>query len=1264
MKRIKLFLAFAFIALTANAQLLLTENFDYAVGQELIPNGWLNTGTAATPNIAITAASITYPSYPGSGIGNEVTLVTGQDVNHTFTSQTSGVVYASFIVNVSAISVTGDYFIHFGAEVIASSFVGRVFVKKDATDKIAFGVQMNAGGTIVPTYTGFDYDLNKTYLIVLKHDNVGRVSSIIVNPPLSSEPASGWISDSQGTFVNPANIGSIGLRQPALTATLSAKLDGVRVATSWNNLFSTPSNIVCNTTTLSNFDYVPSAGPSAQQSFTFSGSNLSAGITVSAPTNFEISALPDALFSGTSSITIGQSGGVVNPITLYARLKTGLSTNNYSGNISLTSSGATTKTISVSGIVAYPPVTITKSTTSLTGFSYSLGNGPSSEKSFIVSGSNLTAGLTISAPTNYEISALSGASFVGTSSMTINQSAGVVNPITIYVRLKSGLILNTYIANISLASTGATTQTIVLNGTVTPPPGINISSTSLTGLNYYLGSGPSAIQSFTVNGIGLTSDLQISAPTNFEISTATGASFVSSSQLTISPTEGVINSTAIYVRLKTSSTANSYSGNISLTSTGATTKTISVSGVVTVPPNVVISKTNMPGFNYTLGNGPSTEQSFTVSGSNLISSINITAPVNFEISSSTGTSFSGTNQILVSPTSGTVNTTSIYIRLKASLSANSYSQSLSLTSTDATTQLITLSGNITAPVGIGLSITSISGLNYNSNAGPSTEQSFTTTGKSLTSFLILTAPTNFEISTGTGASFVGTNQILLSPASNTVTQTPIYVRLLSNLSIGNYNGQISAISSGFTTKYLSVYGSVKTTTTGLVKDTAVYNETTQYKFENLWIQSRYNPGSLFPTDGYGLATGAARGMAVKDGKILICRREAVGTLLQKYMNKSNILVYDGATGYLEKTIPIPDSLFHIKDLVGDTLRAVGYPANDIHVDAAGNVIVANMTINLGTSPFVVTALKLDLNAGTVISAKRVINEMYPLAATARIDAFNVYGDMLTNGYFLAPISGLAAGLSNFVYRWDVINGVTNIDYKEIEIKQYVPAIAKFNNTIPRVKPISESLFYLDGQDSYATLYDMDGNLVDNIPNQFYPASPGNNGVDEFTIGNRTFMVYSHGNTAVSPPSSWAIAELGTGHSMVNMSRMYIFPKGGMGNTSNPIRTAVPSIEVIGNTAYIYVYGYANGLAAYTLTLKNDWTETSQLVKDDLNISLINNEIHISDEALLAEVYSISGQKVISLSDVTTFRAPSLKGIYIVMAIDKTGIRKTQKIVVY
>lgn len=116
---------------------------------------------------------------------------------------------------------------------------------------------------------------------------------------------------------------------------------------------------------------------------------------------------------------------------------------------------------------------------------------------------------------------------------------------------------------------------ITANGTSTPT--ITVSS-AITGLDYIAGSGPSAPKSFTVSGANLTSNINVAAPANFEISTALNGTYTSS--LTLTPTSGTVASTTLYARLASGLAVGSYSGNITASSTGATNKTIAVSGAV------------------------------------------------------------------------------------------------------------------------------------------------------------------------------------------------------------------------------------------------------------------------------------------------------------------------------------------------------------------------------------------------------------------------------------------------------------------------------------------------------------------------------------------------------------------------------------------------------------------------------------------------------------------------------------------------------------
>ena len=208
-----------------------------------------------------------------------------------------------------------------------------------------------------------------------------------------------------------------------------------------------------------------------------------------------------------------------------------------------TGGNASLALIEVQNVVATP--VITPSPTSLSGFTYVEGSGPSSEQTFTVTGTDLTANITVTAPTNYEVSLSSGSGF-GTS-VTVTQSGGSAND-TVYVRLKSGLSANTYNGeNISLTSTGATTKTVTLNGEVTAPPSLTVIPTSLSEFSYQQGSGPSDEQTFTVSGDDLTSNVTVTSSTNYEISQTPGSGFTSSFSLTQSGGNIVGEPVTVYV---------------------------------------------------------------------------------------------------------------------------------------------------------------------------------------------------------------------------------------------------------------------------------------------------------------------------------------------------------------------------------------------------------------------------------------------------------------------------------------------------------------------------------------------------------------------------------------------------------------------------------------------------------------------------------------------------------------------------------------------
>ena len=76
----------------------------------------------------------------------------------------------------------------------------------------------------------------------------------------------------------------------------------------------------------------------------------------------------------------------------------------------------------------------------------------------------MTNDITLTAPTDYEISQTTGSGF--TSTINLSQTGGSISSTTIYVRLKSGLSVGTYDESVTASSTGATSQSISCSGVV------------------------------------------------------------------------------------------------------------------------------------------------------------------------------------------------------------------------------------------------------------------------------------------------------------------------------------------------------------------------------------------------------------------------------------------------------------------------------------------------------------------------------------------------------------------------------------------------------------------------------------------------------------------------------------------------------------------------------------------------------------------------------------------------------------------------------
>ena len=231
---------------------------------------------------------------------------------------------------------------------------------------------------------------------------------------------------------------------------------------------------------------------------------------------------------------------------------------------------------------AQPDPQLTVSVTELTDFSYIYDNGPSTAKTFTVSGSDLTSAITLTAPTHFELSISPDNGYFDSDELSpVN---GILTETTVYVRLKSGLEVGNYSGNLTVVSSGLT-QSVALSGQVNvdTSPVLTATPTSLSGMTYeYEAGGPSNITFFELAGDYLTDPVAVYPSENFEVSTQPPQMFrPENPAMVYIPNSGHFFGIKIYVRLKADLEPGDYTEQIYAVSEGADTLFINVAGSVT-----------------------------------------------------------------------------------------------------------------------------------------------------------------------------------------------------------------------------------------------------------------------------------------------------------------------------------------------------------------------------------------------------------------------------------------------------------------------------------------------------------------------------------------------------------------------------------------------------------------------------------------------------------------------------------------------------------
>jgi len=365
---------------------------------------------------------------------------------------------------------------------------------------------------------------------------------------------------------------------------------------------------------------------------------------------------------------------------------------------------------------------------SITDLNYQEGDGPSSSKSFMLSGSNLDGSdVTISAPGNFEVS-LDDAAF--SSETQIDAYDGSAREV--YVRLIENLGVDTYEGQVDVIGGGAGLVQVLVSGEVVAPaqtlsiPYSNpfrteedfddaidagfviVDANQETGAGGYLrisrdGYVETPPIDFTLNDAILVS---FDAATwgggsgrvmSIKISTDGGDTYTVLKEADV--TAATPDYATVEQAIDLSGEYNVEDGKLRFEMTDGTGRTrfrdFSIEDYEFPDVELTASPESLSGFGYFEGEGPSDPQSFQISGFGLDNTdVTVAAPESFEVSDSETGTYG--EDVILEVYDGTE--TTLWVRLSEGLSPDSYSGDIAITGGGADPVSVSVSGEVFEPI--------------------------------------------------------------------------------------------------------------------------------------------------------------------------------------------------------------------------------------------------------------------------------------------------------------------------------------------------------------------------------------------------------------------------------------------------------------------------------------------------------------------------------------------------------------------------------------
>ena len=719
-------------------------------------------------------------------------------------------------ITASSLAATGTTYTAFSNVSITSDAKYAGQSAKDASGNIQLRSKNSNSGIVSTTSGGTVKSVKITVgsgsnTVDVYGSNTAYTSAADLYNPSKQGTKVGSVT-STGTVTFSSDYAYVGIRSNSGAIYLS------KVEITWSSSGGSTPTITTSVSSLSEVGYSTADFSQQVKSFTVSGSNLTANVTVTAPTNYEVCKTSGGTY--TSSVSFDKGSGTLAASRVYVRLQSGKTAGNYSGNVACSSSGATTKNVSVSGSV---PFTVTWK-----------ANGTTHATTYVAVGSTLT--LPGSNPTPSDCGC-SGKAFYGWYGAGSSYSNASVAP-TIAKAGDAVSADKTYYAVFADEEDGSSTSTLTASAQGWSD-GNNATTKTISTVTYtWAQNSGSSAPKYYATGTAVRLYPQTSGTNGCQVTissanTITGVAFTYVTDyefLTNAPSVGTLTAAGVWsgsatsitfknknnaqVRIQSivvtygSTTYSNYAttcctqlasinesvnwsngtqatlswddiANVAswaVTAIDNTTSSAVAAGNITTPnddgdtyscvvsnltaghnytftiaataesgycdksqeitataPNITTSASSITGLEYIDGNGPSEAKSFTVSAAGLTGNLSVAAPTNFQVSTTSSTSGFG-NSATLTPVSGSLTNATVWVRLTAGLSENTYGSAstyVTISGGGAANKNVSVQGLVSAACTAPTITAQPSGATYNLNT-PATALSVTATGESLT----------------------------------------------------------------------------------------------------------------------------------------------------------------------------------------------------------------------------------------------------------------------------------------------------------------------------------------------------------------------------------------------------------------------------------------------------------------------------------------------------------------------------------------------------